>query len=279
MTDIDSGDPVGLVKVAAPFAPTVHEIYKDGLQPAVRQVGKSLETVAKTVNVALLPLIVFVWGFEKIQQRFINEEVAEKLKDVPPEKIQTPDAHVAGPLIEAVRFTGEKDDLRDMFANLLATAMNKDTADRSHPSFVEAIKQMTSHEAKLMELMSKTGELLLIDVRAHSTDPKNGFKDIYLNFCDIQGIPGADFQRHVRSYIDNLCRLRLLEIPFGLHKVSQKGYDELFEKAQQSPYVLEAKAALEHSFGPVTLEKELKFLQVTEYGRLFCQACLPTFKR
>ncbi|MNN84932.1 hypothetical protein D3C81_2021470 [compost metagenome] len=32
------------------------ELYKDGLKPAVTEVGKGLEIVAKTVNLALRPL-------------------------------------------------------------------------------------------------------------------------------------------------------------------------------------------------------------------------------
>src|SRR5690606_2793946 len=105
-----------MVKAAAPFAATVHEFYKDGLQPAVRELGRSLETVAKTINVALLPLSPLIWGVEKIRDKFINWDLANKLKDVSPENIQTPDPHVAGPLLEAVRFTGENDELRGMFA-------------------------------------------------------------------------------------------------------------------------------------------------------------------
>lgn len=38
-------------------------------------------------------------------------------------------------------------ELRDMFANLLATAMNIDTKEQAHPSFVEVIKCMNPLEA------------------------------------------------------------------------------------------------------------------------------------
>ena len=38
-------------------------IYQDAVQPAARQIGKSLETVSKTVNIALAPIKSLVWGY------------------------------------------------------------------------------------------------------------------------------------------------------------------------------------------------------------------------
>lgn len=50
---------------------TAIPIYQDTLQPSAKQIGKSLETVAKTVNIALGPIKALVWGYEKIED-FIN---------------------------------------------------------------------------------------------------------------------------------------------------------------------------------------------------------------
>src|SRR5690349_4676457 len=83
-------------------------IYQDLAQPAVRQVGKALETVGKAINVALAPVGALVWGYEKCQD-FISTKVADRLKDVPPEDIITPKPNVAGPAIEALRYTGHEE--------------------------------------------------------------------------------------------------------------------------------------------------------------------------
>ena len=42
-------------------------VYNDAIQPAAKEVGKSLATVTKTINIALAPVSALVWGFEKIQ--------------------------------------------------------------------------------------------------------------------------------------------------------------------------------------------------------------------
>lgn len=41
-------------------------IYEDAVQPAAKQVGKALETVTKAVNVALAPVSLLIWGYDKI---------------------------------------------------------------------------------------------------------------------------------------------------------------------------------------------------------------------
>jgi len=40
-------------------------IYEDGLQPVTKQLGKSLETVGKAINVALLPVSLKIYRQRK----------------------------------------------------------------------------------------------------------------------------------------------------------------------------------------------------------------------
>ena len=48
-------------------------IYEDLLQPATQELGKGLEIVAKTVNIALAPLSGLVWGYDQIKQYLLNK--------------------------------------------------------------------------------------------------------------------------------------------------------------------------------------------------------------
>jgi hypothetical protein len=47
--------------------PAAHELYKDLLQPAARELGKSLLPLAKAVSLAMTPLRGAVWGLEQIE--------------------------------------------------------------------------------------------------------------------------------------------------------------------------------------------------------------------
>ena len=39
-------------------------VYQDVVQPAAQEIGTALQTVAKTVHVALAPVSALVWGWE-----------------------------------------------------------------------------------------------------------------------------------------------------------------------------------------------------------------------
>ncbi|WP_454833369.1 hypothetical protein [Pseudomonas veronii] len=66
---------------------------------------KALEMVAKTVNMALSPVGLMIWGYEQIQE-FVSGKVAERLKNVPPEAIIQPELNIiASPALEALRYT------------------------------------------------------------------------------------------------------------------------------------------------------------------------------
>ena len=40
-------------------------IYQDTLQPAAKELGKALQTVAKSIHLALAPVAALVWGDRK----------------------------------------------------------------------------------------------------------------------------------------------------------------------------------------------------------------------
>ncbi len=96
-------------------------VYEDAVQPLAKETGKALATVGKAVNAALMPVRGLVWGMEQIEE-FVQSKVAKKLGNIPPENIQTPDLSVAGPALESLRYTGHKESLNELYANLLATS-------------------------------------------------------------------------------------------------------------------------------------------------------------
>src|SRR5687768_5912365 len=131
-------------------------VYQDAVQPAAKEIGKALQTVGKAVNVALAPLSVLVWGYERISD-YVAKRVTEKLADTPADQIVSPSPLIAGPAMEALRFAGEEPDLREMYATLLASAMDRRTASRAHPAFVEIIKQLSATEGRILIALWRDG--------------------------------------------------------------------------------------------------------------------------
>ena len=248
-------------------------VYQDVVQPAAQEIGKALQTVAKTVHIVLAPISALVWGYDQIKD-FVSTKVADRLKNVPTENIITPKPNVAGPALEALRYIGHETSLSDLYVNLLASAMDKSTASGAHPSFVEVIKQLTPDEAKLVTLFAKNMPYPLLDVRwAYKIDNpaegKSGGAEVLVNYSHLGQIAGCEFPLNTSTYIDNLCRLGLAEIP-PLSAYTGKGlYDEL----ESSLTVKSVKAEIE-SNPEFRMEITRKRLQVTEFGKQFVKICV-----
>lgn len=243
-------------------------IYQDMAQPAAKELGKSLETLGRAINVALYPVSGLVWGFEQIKG-FLDTKLASNLKDVPPENIIPPKPNVAGPAIEALRYTGHEESLSDMYANLLAAAMDKSTADGAHPAFVEIIKQLTPDEAKLIAYLLQPTPLPLVSVRADHVDFEKGGYDIANNISLFGKKAGLEQPHIVRTYLDNLCRLGLIIIPDDNAYINTEIYSELEESDEVKKYK-----------NPERLKPEYEFklhrhaVKVTNLGKHFGQICV-----
>jgi hypothetical protein len=246
-------------------------IYQDALQPAAQEIGKALGTVAKLVNVALAPVSGLVWGYEQIRE-FTATKVAEKLKDVPPEKIVTPSPNVAGPAIEALRYTGHEESLSEMYASLLATAMNEDTIQKAHPAFVDIIKQLTPDEAKIVRGFTASQTINpLISIKASSPNKtiSDGHQIVLRNFSQIGQRAGCEHIHLVPAYLDNLVRMGLCEIPEGTAYSSDTWYSPLINH----PEILSKIEEMRHFNRQTEIKKSV--LTITDFGRQFALACCP----
>lgn len=199
-------------------------IYQDAVQPAAKEIGAALGTVAKVVNVALAPISAFIWGYDKIKE-FIETKVSEKLKNVPTENIITPPINIAGPAIEAMRFTAEDEQLRELYANLLASSMDKATTSKAHPRYVEVIKNITSDEAILLQAFLLQDAYPKLEIREkHSPD---SYLTITPTFTTFQRNYSLKNENNIGIYLNNLCQLGILEIPYGLYITNNDFYTKL----------------------------------------------------
>ncbi|MFV8334338.1 DUF4393 domain-containing protein [Flavobacterium sp. GSP14] len=204
---------------------TAIPVYQDTLQPAAKQIGHSLETVTKTVNIALAPIKALVWGYEKIEE-FITTRVSEKLKNIPEENITSPPTEIAGPAVEALRFSGNDINLRELYANLLASAMDKNTQDLIHPGYVEIIKNLSSDEAILLQIFKNRFIYPIINVLGELPEGKGSITE-YTYFSHFDKITNLKRPDLIPTYLDNISRLGLTEIPYDQHLSAENTYEIL----------------------------------------------------
>jgi len=243
-------------------------IYQDGLQPAVKEIGKALGTVGKTVNIALAPISALVWGYDQIKD-FVEIKVGEKLKDIPEEKIITPDETIAGPLLESLRYTGHKEELKEMYANLLASSMNADKADNTHPSFVDIIKNMNMYEARIIQYLAKNNALPMIHIRQIFSKRNGGgiYINKYLSMITYE-IDSLD-RNLLPTYYENLMRLKLIDIPYKRYLSEENIYNDL----ENDELVLNERKMIDN-LDDSKSEIERTYIQLTNFGKLFTVACV-----
>ena len=242
-------------------------IYQDAVQPAAQEIGKALGTVAKAVNVALAPVSALVWGYDQIKD-FVDNKVTEKLQNVPEENIVTPPPHVAGPALESLRYTGSIDELKELYANLLASSMDSSTTKEAHPSFVEIIKQLSSDEAKLLTAFISTEQEPAVTIRNNREDDTGG-RDRLRNFTILGEKVGVQDYNRMPNHLDNLCRLGLLEIPASYALIG----GDMYKHLDEHPIVKSIVDAIDKEENRKS-DLVHKTIIVTGLGRQFINACV-----
>ncbi|AGK52059.1 DUF4393 domain-containing protein [Bacillus sp. 1NLA3E] len=199
-------------------------VYDDMLQPAAKELSSGLLTVAKTINIALAPLSALVWSYEKVKDRFMPR-LEEKLKNVPEENIVTPEPSIAVPVIEALRYTGHNNELCEMFSSLLASAMDRTTAPKAHPSFVEIIRQINSDEAKIINLLDKSNSMPIIKIRLYDKNSaENGFAEPLVSFSNLPYAANCSYPDLGQSYLENLERLGIINLSYSVYCTVPSAY-------------------------------------------------------
>lgn len=127
----------------------ISKVYDDGLQPAVRETGKIVALIPETINAALAPLRKWI-AYREYNVAETEKLLQSKLANVGSEHIVTPEPYVAVPALQAISYSMNSQDLRNLYANLLAKSMTDILKNRVHPAFVEIIRQLTPDEAKIL---------------------------------------------------------------------------------------------------------------------------------
>lgn len=247
------------------FSPASTEFGRN-IEPAAKAAANIVNISAQAVEAALSPLYLLIWGADKIKA-WLNKDVAEHLKNVPDENLITPDPSIAGPAIEAMRFIGNNDELKELFSKLLATSMDSRVSQDAHPSYVDLIKQLNSDEAKILKYIKSNqltdSNLPLIDVRKKIGG--NSYENVITNFSNISYLSGCRSPERIPAYLDNLARLKIIEIPNSQHLQEEKWYKNLEDHPQITPFL----PPKMHN-----TEALKKMMRLTNYGKMFMAGCV-----
>jgi hypothetical protein len=243
-------------------------VYGDALAPAMRRLGAEIELVPRAIHLALTPLRGLLWGMEQIEA-MIATIVANKMKGVDPSKIVEPPLNVVGPAFESLKYAGHDESLREMYANLIASAMNADTRDSTHPAFAEIIRQMTPLDAHVIRYLASENALPLLTIK-YSEPGTEGEQRLVEDFTIIddfaRGVPGS-----IQTSIGNLRRLGLAATPPMVSLAAEEAYMPLWDH----PDIVALRASCASLGRHVFMER--RYLAITSFGRVFSNVCVGPF--
>lgn len=223
----------------------VDKVYEDALSPAMKQIGKSLESVAKTSRFLLAPFEYLAKQHDR-WERYL-EKVSER---VDKENLIEGHPQIVIPTLEGLSLTYENTLLSELFLNLLAISIDKSKQDLAHPAFPSIIKQLSRDEAVILFYLKQKN--YKIKQKSDFNEEKNHFinkETLYEEFP----MEKLDFPQNIWMNMNHLNSLNLA----GTWQVGQQEviYDEVTKR----------------QIG-VFINSERRLM---EFGELFANACIP----
>ena len=86
----------------------------------------------------------------ELAKEAFKKAITEKINEIPESKLTFPKTQVLLGTAFDSEFIVEEPELRELFANLLAASVNKDSAANIHPSFSNILRQLSPNDAQLL---------------------------------------------------------------------------------------------------------------------------------
>ena len=91
-----------------------------------------------------------------------NRELHEKIEAIPNEKRVEADIQIVAPALEASKYCVEKEELREMFVNLIASSISSEKAENMHPIFTDIMRILTGRQSRwrkslILKIMGRRG--------------------------------------------------------------------------------------------------------------------------
>ena len=218
-----------------------------------------------------------------------RDSLLEEISKVNPENLKEPELKILGPALEASKYYIEDEELRILFAKLIAASMDKSKEKIVHPSYVEIIKQLTPLDAENVFFINmgedKNKPLASILIKYSI----GGF-DYFASDLFLSNIKNSD-QTILRPSLNNLERLGLINITYDTYMLKEGLYDrfEELQEFKEASEFIDRKNNEYSSFKnnwsysqeerdkiPTLTGPELKkgLVKLTPFGINFCATCL-----
>lgn len=262
---------------------TINKTYDDVAHPAASEVGKFIGRIPRAINAALSG--VDKWILQKEYNLSETEKLlARKMENADPKSIVSPQPYVVIPALQSISYCFNNEELRNLYANLLANSMTSSNKDNVHPAFVEIIKQFSPHDALVLkEIHNRTSELpipcaklsIVLKIKGirftGQPIPRKIYSDVITDLCQHHLT-----HKQLSVSLENLNRLGL--ITFSDASLED---DSLYDFVKTSYLYGVVCSDFDSLKGTdeepefIDIDKSCFFL--TDFGELFCDICIADF--
>lgn len=249
------------------------DVYNDGVKGTVVQTGEIIESVVGLFNNVVFYPVKKANALFKYKLEDFKNELEQKLSSIPKEKLVEPDLMIAGPALEALKYTYDKDELRNMYLNLLTSSMNKDIKDKVHPSYVEIIRQLTPLDAKVFKRLQDLRQVACAHAILKIDNSNKVYSIAYPNYIVMELLDlGDEFQ--LSTSISNLIRLGLIHHEDN----SINGFDyNCFKTVNiivNNKIEIDNKNRAEGNGITTSIDIQGQVIMQNDFGRSFADTCL-----
>jgi len=260
------------------------ELTNSLLGPAAKATGQNMSLRAREKRVRLWDREKKVIDAETARQVYFLEQqnklneverlLAQKLEHVAPENIVDPEVYVAAPALQAISYSMDSEDLREMYAELLSKSMQTSFKDSVHPSYVEIIKQLCPDEAKLLRYMNARADGIVavfpaISIMLKPENPTPGIIPFAYCWSSLGFLAQCEQAENIVVFLDNFERLGLINRSDVQHLLNDSLYTPLFEHhivtAMKNSYTMDDCFCGDTKKG---------MLELTKFGLAFCKTCI-----
>lgn len=247
------------------------QIVNKALTPLASSIGTTLSTAWKGFTIGI-----DTWYDKKKIEHEHNlslyaREIQRELSSIPEDSIQEPKMSIIGPSLEASKYYFEEEWYRIMFAKLIAGSCDNRKNDIIHPFFVEAIKQITSLDAKIIKSFKDKENQPIAKYRVRFEDKFSDHN--YMPYVFILSDVNEDLENNLKSII-NLKRLGFVEVDFKNIFTD----DNIYLPFKTNPTYLKIKAEIESSVDSYPkgslLEIKKGIILLTPLGKAFLDICI-----
>lgn len=254
------------VEIKADLAKVTEEVYTDAFKNPLNSTSKITTTVLDFFhNTVMYPLQRYnLYAKDKLKK--YEEDLKNKAQKIPNENLVSPRVNILGPTMEGLKYNLDEEHIKEIFTNILLSDMDNRKQDKILPAYIEIVKQLNPKDAKtLQQIKADVGQHAPI-LKLKYIFTNNGFTYVSDNILLLYN--ETKYVVLDSLVLDNLCRLKLIELDFNEYLSDETIYQNAFKLIKCS----NAFKTLPHDVKELGYSQGL--LKTTSFGQNFIDICL-----